>query len=73
MPMVLLVNGHKFKFFSYENQEPAHVHIFKGSGKSKIWLRPSLAEEYSYNFTVREKGYRGFSKEKLSIATTKMG
>jgi len=55
MPTVLEINGYKFKFFSNENDEPAHVRITKGSGNTKIWLEPAVAEEYSYNFTVRER------------------
>ena len=55
MPTVLNVKGYKFKFYSNENNEQAHIHVSKGSGNSKIWLRPDIAEEYSYNFTVRER------------------
>ncbi len=55
MPVVLLINGHKFKFFSNENDEPAHIHISKGSGKAKYWLIPAIEEEYSYGFTVCER------------------
>ncbi len=55
MPTVLNVKGYKFKFYSNENNEPAHVHVTKAGGNSKIWLRPDIAEEYSYNFTVRER------------------
>jgi hypothetical protein len=54
MPTVLEINGYKFKFFSNENDEPAHVHISKGKGNAKIWLEPAAAVEYSYNFTIRE-------------------
>ncbi|MBS1543403.1 MAG: DUF4160 domain-containing protein [Bacteroidetes bacterium] len=55
MPTVLEINGYKFKFFSNENDEPAHVHVIKGDGNAKIWLGPTVAEEYSYNFTIRER------------------
>ena len=55
MPTVLEINGYKFKFYSNENDEPAHVHVIKGNGNAKFWLRPSIKEEYSYNFTVRER------------------
>lgn len=55
MPTVLKVKGYKFKFYSNENGEPAHIHITKGDGNAKIWLRPDIAEEYSYNFTIRER------------------
>ena len=55
MPTVLEISGYKFKFYSNENDEPAHIHITKGNGNAKYWLRPSIEEEYSYNFTVRER------------------
>ncbi|MBS1979202.1 MAG: DUF4160 domain-containing protein [Bacteroidetes bacterium] len=35
MPTVLEINGYKFKFFSKENDEPAHVHVIKGDGNAK--------------------------------------
>lgn len=54
MPTVLIIKGYKVKFFSNENDEPAHVHVTKGSGSAKIWLEPAVKVEYSYNFTVRE-------------------
>jgi hypothetical protein len=55
MPTVIEVNGYKFKFFSNENDEPAHIHITKGDGNAKYWLIPGCEEEYSYGFTVRER------------------
>ncbi len=55
MPTVLQAKGYKFKFYSNENNEFAHIHVTKGSGNAKIWLRPDISEEYSYNFTVRER------------------
>ena len=71
MPTVLEVNGYKFKFYSNENQEPAHVHVIKGGGNAKIWLRPSVDEEYSYNFTVRERrDIRAMAKAHYETLTT---
>ena len=55
MPTVLEVSGYKFKFYSNENEEPAHVHVTKGDGNAKIWLLPAPSEEYSYNFMIRER------------------
>ena len=55
MPTVLEINGYKFKFYSNENNEPAHIHITKGSGNAKYWLVPETEEVYSYNFTIRER------------------
>lgn len=55
MPTVLQSKGYKFKFYSNENDEFPHIHVTKGSGNAKFWLRPGILEEYSYNFTVRER------------------
>ena len=55
MPTVLEVNGYKFKFFSNESDEPAHIHITRGDGNAKYWLLPDCKEDYSYGFTVRER------------------
>jgi hypothetical protein len=38
MPTVLREKGYAFYFYSREN-EPPHVHVDKGSGTLKIWLR----------------------------------
>ena len=49
--------GFKFRFFSNENNEPPHVHVFKGNGKfpqSKWWLVPKPLLVYSEGFTVQE-------------------
>ena len=55
MPVVLLINGYKFKFYSNENDEPPHSHVTKGGSKAKYWLVPVVEEAYSYGFTVRER------------------
>ena len=55
MPTVLIIKGYKFKFYSNENDEPAHIHVIKGDGYSKYWLVPTIEEEYSYGFTIRER------------------
>lgn len=55
MPTVLDIKGYKFKFYSNENEERSHVHVSKGNANAKIWLQPTIKEEYSYNFTVREQ------------------
>ncbi|MBF0325695.1 MAG: DUF4160 domain-containing protein [Alphaproteobacteria bacterium] len=40
MPTVLRDGGCRFYFYSHEPGEPAHVHVDKGAGSVKIWLRP---------------------------------
>ncbi len=55
MPKVLEINGYKFSFYSNENQEPAHIHINKGTGNAKYWLEPEMVEEYAYGFKLKER------------------
>ncbi len=55
MPVVLTIDGYKFKFYSNENDEPPHIHIVKAEGNSKYWLLPNLEEAYTYGYTVRER------------------
>jgi hypothetical protein len=55
MPIVLFINGYQFRFYSNENDEPPHIHVFKGNGKAKFWLLPAVIEAYSYGYTVREQ------------------
>ena len=55
MPTLLNEKGFKFKIYSNENDEPPHVHIFKGGSTAKYWIEPNALEEYSYGFTVIEK------------------
>ena len=55
MPVIFLEKGYKFKFYSNENDEPAHVHVSKGDGNAKYWLEPAIGEVYSYGFTGRER------------------
>lgn len=39
MPTALRVRGCRFYFFAEERNEPPHVHVDKGSGTIKLWLR----------------------------------
>jgi hypothetical protein len=45
MPTVLVVEGFRFFFFSNEGFEQPHIHVEKGDGHAKWWLRdpPELA------------------------------
>lgn len=40
MPTLLRIEGYRFYFFSDERQEPPHVHVKRGNGFAKLWLRP---------------------------------
>ena len=54
MPTLLLINGFRFFFYSNENNEPAHVHVTKGSANAKIWLLPNIELAYVHEFTKSE-------------------
>ena len=34
------MRGFKFYFFSQEGNEPPHIHVKKGDGVAKFWLKP---------------------------------
>lgn len=47
MPVILRVDGFKFFFFANEGNEPMHIHVEKGEGAAKYWLKPvRLARNY---------------------------
>ena len=38
MPTFLRIRGFRFYAYALEGNEPAHVHIDRGSGSMKVWL-----------------------------------
>ena len=58
MPVILRYAG--FKFFFYSNKgdprEPIHVHVRKGGGEAKFWIKPvSVARSHGFDArTLRE-------------------
>ena len=58
MPVVLRLYGYAFSFFSSDRDERPHVHVQKGDGRAKFWLKPvDLAK------------YKGFSPHELQLIT----
>ena len=55
MPTLLFIHGLRFFFYSNENNEPAHVHITKGSASGKVWLEPAIEIVYLNGFTNSEE------------------
>ncbi|MGH7856216.1 MAG: DUF4160 domain-containing protein [Candidatus Binatia bacterium] len=53
MPTLLRLEGFRFFFFSREGKEPAHVHVEKGDGVAKFWLRP-VKLDWSRGLKVQE-------------------
>jgi Domain of unknown function (DUF4160) len=49
MPLVLRVKGYRFFFFSFEGQEPPHIHVDQAERYAKFWLKPvSLARSRGF-------------------------
>jgi len=40
MPVILRVKGFRFWFYEADLDEPAHLHVGKGSSEAKYWLDP---------------------------------
>jgi hypothetical protein len=38
MPTLLIWHGYKFRFYSSDRPEPAHVHIVRDRAVAKVWL-----------------------------------
>ena len=55
MPVVLSINGYRFKFYSNENDESPHIHVMKAEGNAKYWLTPDVLEEYSYGYKSSQR------------------
>lgn len=53
MPTVHNEDGYRFFFYSNEGNEPPHIHVERGDGSAKFWLRP-VALSSSVNFTRAE-------------------
>lgn len=50
MPTVKRIKGHRFYFFSKEDNEPPHIHVETAENAAKFWLRPiELAWAVGYN------------------------
>jgi len=51
MPTALRVGPYRFCFYSYDCEEPRHVHVDRETRSAKFWLDPdvSLADNHGYN------------------------
>ena len=49
MPTIL-IEGFRFRFYSSDRFEPAHVHVIRAENEAKVWLRPVTVESnHGYN------------------------
>lgn len=51
MPTALRTGPYRFYFYSYDCDEPRHMHVDRENKSAKFWLDPDvlLAENYGYN------------------------
>ena len=54
MPKVLEIRGYIFHFFSFDCSERTHIHVRKGEGTGKIWLKPEIEVFYLKDFKHQE-------------------
>ncbi len=52
MPTVF-IDGHKFRFYSSDIQEPPYVHVIRDEKVAKIWLAP-VNVEYNHGYNQPE-------------------
>ena len=53
MPTVLRVKGHRFYFWSREDNEPPHIHVETAENAAKFWLRP-IELAWAVGYTSKE-------------------
>ena len=71
MPTIDRIAGFRVGFFSCDLCEPPHVHVERGEGQAKFWLRP-VTLEWSRGFARHElreaeriiRSRRGFYMER---------
>ena len=56
MPVVFVLRGYRFFFFSNEGdpREPIHIHVRKDSKLAKFWIEPDVTLADSYGFSASE-------------------
>jgi hypothetical protein len=53
MPTVLIHNGYRVSFYSYDLAERIHVHVFKSGHECKIWV-DDLTLAFNHGFKPHE-------------------
>ena len=54
MPTIHREGSYKFRFYSLENNEPPHIHVWSTAGQMKIWLNDDLEVEECYGIPRHE-------------------
>ena len=53
MPTVLRIKGHRFYFWSREDNEPPHIHVETAENACKFWLQP-IKLDWAVGYTSKE-------------------
>ena len=54
MPTIHREEKYKFRFYSLENNEPPHIHVWSPDGQMKVWLNKNLDVAECYNIPRHE-------------------
>ncbi len=57
MPTVLVIGPYRFAFYSREQREPPHIHVFRDRNSAKFWLDPQVGLADN----------RGFARHELNL------
>ena len=48
------IEGFKFWFWSNENDEPIHIHVFKGGAAAKFWIQSEIRLGWNKGFKIAQ-------------------
>lgn len=54
MPTALRLGPYRFYFYSYDCEEPRHMHVDRENRSAKFWLDPDVALAYNYGYGRKE-------------------
>ena len=54
MPTIHRERNYKFRFYSLEDNEPPHIHVWSPNGQMKVWLNDDLEVEECYDIPLHE-------------------
>jgi uncharacterized protein DUF4160 len=56
MPIVFRQDGFRFFFYSNEGnpREPLHIHVTRGGGEAKLWIRADVTIAYNDGLNARD-------------------
>lgn len=54
MPTTLRFGPYRFYFYSYDCNEPRHMHVDREKMSAKFWIDPDIALAANYGFSRKE-------------------